>query len=310
MSPATDPAPSTEPALREFLRDATSRVDGALERLLPPETEEPRTIHRAMRYSIFAGGKRLRPALVLLGARSAGGPGPGHGAAAAERILPVACAVEMVHTYSLIHDDLPSMDDDDLRRGQASCHKVFGEAQAILAGDALHTLAFEILGSFPDPARAASLVRELARACGTRGMVGGQAADLEAEGLPPDVAVVEGIHRRKTGALLVASVRMGALAAGAEPPALRRLTEYAERLGTAFQIVDDLLDEEGARADLGKTPGKDRQRGKMTYPAAVGLEASRARAAALAAEAKERARGLAGEALLKDLADLVVGRRS
>jgi geranylgeranyl diphosphate synthase type II len=259
-----------------------------------------------MRYSIFAGGKRLRPALVLLGARVAAAPGE----ASEEPVLPIACAVEMVHTYSLIHDDLPSMDDDDLRRGQPSCHKVFGEAQAILAGDALHTLAFETLAGLPAAAGPAALVRELARACGTRGMVGGQAADLEAEGRSPDVAIVEGIHRRKTGALLVASLRMGALAAGAAPATLRRLTDYAERLGMAFQIVDDLLDEEGVRADLGKTPGKDRQRGKMTYPAAVGIEASRARAAALAEEAKEKARGLPAEALLQDLADLVVGRRS
>ncbi len=306
MTPATEPTPSTEPTLRDFLRDVTSRVDAAMEGLLPPETGEPRTIHRAMRYSVFAGGKRLRPALVLLGARAAGPPGGTDD----EAVLPVACAVEMVHTYSLIHDDLPCMDDDDLRRGQPSCHKVFGEAHAILAGDALHTLAFEILGRFPVPARAAALVGELARACGTLGMVGGQAADLEAEGKTPEVAIVEGIHRRKTGALLVASLRMGALAAGARPPVLRQLSDYGERLGMAFQIVDDLLDEEGARADLGKTPGKDRQRGKMTYPAAVGMEASRVRAAAVAAEAKERARGLPGEALLRDLADLVVSRKS
>jgi geranylgeranyl pyrophosphate synthase len=294
--------PSTEPTLRDFLREVTARVDAELERLLPPETEEPRAIHRAMRYSVLAGGKRFRPALVLLGSRAAGGSD--------EAALRPACAVEMVHTYSLIHDDLPAMDDDDLRRGQPSCHRVFGEAQAILAGDALHTLAFEVLGGFPEPARAAAMVQELARACGTRGMVGGQAADLEAEGRAPDVAVVEGIHRRKTGALVVASLRIGAVAAGGDAALLRRVAEYGDRLGTAFQIVDDLLDEEGARADLGKTPGKDRQRGKMTYPAAVGMDASRARAAALAAEAKERARGIPGEALLRDLADLVVSRRS
>ena len=302
MTPSTEPAPPTEPALRGFLRSVSARVDAALEGLLPPEAEEPRTIHRAMRYSVLAGGKRLRPALVLLGGRAAGGDEEG--------VLPAACAVEMVHTYSLIHDDLPAMDDDDLRRGRPSCHKVFGEANAILAGDALHTLAFGILGSFPDPARAAAMVRELARACGTRGMVGGQAADLEAEGRPPEVAVVEGIHRRKTGALIAASLRIGALGCGAEAAALERLTEYGERLGMAFQIVDDLLDEEGARADLGKTPGKDRQRGKMTYPAAAGMEASRTRAAALAAEAAEGVRGLPGESLLADLAAFVVGRKS
>ena len=216
----------------------------------------------------------------------------------------------MVHTYSLIHDDLPAMDDADLRRGQPTSHKVFGEAHAILAGDALHTLAFEILGSFPDPHRAALLVQEVARACGTLGMVGGQAADLEAEGKPPAVALVEGIHRRKTGALIVASLRLGALGAGADAQTLRRLTEYGERLGMAFQIVDDVLDEEGLGQDLGKTPGKDRLRGKMTYPAAAGLDASRARAASLAAEARDRVRGLPAGGLLEDLADLVVSRRS
>jgi geranylgeranyl diphosphate synthase type II len=294
--------PATEPSLEEFLADATARVDAELERLLPPETEEPRTVHRAMRYSIFAGGKRLRPALVLLGARAAGG--------VESAVLPAAAAVEMVHTYSLIHDDLPSMDDDDLRRGQSTCHRAFGEAIAILAGDALHTLAFETLGSFRDPSRAALLVRILARACGTRGMVGGQAADLEAEGKPPEEAIVEGIHRRKTGALIAASLRLGAVASGAGDSVLRPLGEYGEKVGLAFQVVDDLLDEEGLRRDLGKTPGKDRQRGKMTYPAALGMDASRDRARALAAEARRAARPLPGGALLGELADFVVNRRA
>lgn len=294
---------TAEPTFAAYLGSVSARVDGTLARLLPPEEEEPRTIHRAMRYSVMAGGKRLRPALCLLGARVAGGE------AAEEAALPVAAALEMVHTYSLIHDDLPAMDDDDLRRGRPSCHRVFGEAAAILAGDALHTLAFEILGSFPGPA-AAPLVRELARACGTRGMVGGQCADLEAEGRPPEVAVVESIHRRKTGALLGASLRMGAIAAGGGADLLSRLDAYGADVGMAFQIVDDVLDEEGLGRDLGKTPGKDRQRGKMTYPAAVGIEASRSRALALAAGAKERVRGVPGEALLRGLADLVVNRRS
>ena len=294
--------PPTALTLDEFLAAVASRVDGTLDRLLPPEDEEPRAVHKAMRYSVFAGGKRLRPALVLLGARAAGGDD--------DPVLPVAAAVEMVHTYSLIHDDLPSMDDDDLRRGQATCHKVFGEAVAILAGDALHTLAFEAVGSFPDPVRAAAMVGELARACGTRGMVGGQAADLEAEGKPPEVAIVEGIHRRKTGALIAASLRLGALGSGAGDPLLRTLSEYGERVGLAFQVVDDLLDEEGQKQALGKTPGKDRLRGKMTYPAAVGPDASRARAAGLAAESRRLVRGLPGEALLAELADLVVHRKA
>jgi geranylgeranyl pyrophosphate synthase len=255
-----------------------------------------------MRYSVLAGGKRLRPCLVLLGARAAG--------ADDTPLLPVAAAVELVHTYSLIHDDLPSMDDDDLRRGKPSCHKVFGEATAILAGDALHTLAFEILASFRPSERAAALVRETARACGTRGMVGGQAADLEAEGRPPSVEVVEGIHRRKTGALFAASLRLGALGAGAPRPVVEALDRYGERLGLAFQIVDDVLDEEGLAADLGKTPGKDRKRGKMTYPAAAGMDGARARARALADEAAAGAAGLPAAALLAELAELVVARKA
>lgn len=294
--------PSTEPTLEEYLASVASRVDAVLDGLLPREDEDPVPIHRAMRHSVFAGGKRLRPVLVLLGARAAGGE--------EDRVLPVAAAVEMIHTYSLIHDDLPAMDDAELRRGRPSCHRAFGEANAILAGDALHTLAFETLGAFPDPAVAGRLVAEVARACGTRGMVGGQSADLEAEGRPPEVALVEGIHRRKTGALIVASLRLGALAAAAPPDLLAGLTAYGDRLGMAFQIVDDILDEEGLGQDLGKTPGKDRQRGKMTYPAAVGLEASRERAAAVAGEARALAGGLPAGRLLAGLADLVVNRRS
>ncbi|MHC4924874.1 MAG: polyprenyl synthetase family protein [Planctomycetota bacterium] len=294
---------STAPdALNQFLRDSAHRVDAALEQTLPPEEIEPRAIHRAMRYSVFAGGKRLRPALVFLGARCAGGDD--------DDVLPVACAVEMIHTYSLIHDDLPAMDDDDLRRGKPSCHAVFGEAHAILAGDALHTLAFETLAGYGDGSRVADLVGETARACGTLGMVGGQVADLENEGQPPDVQVVEGIHRRKTGALITACLRLGAIAAGGGEEVLRQVTHYGDLLGLAFQIVDDVLDEEGESEDLGKTPGKDRRRGKMTYPAALGIEASRTRARDLAAGAREAAESLLAGDLLANLADLVVQRRS
>jgi len=294
---------STAPtALEDFLRETTLRVEEALDRVLPPEDREPRVIHQAMRYSVLAGGKRLRPALVLLGARAGGGD-----EAAA---IPLACAVEMIHTYSLIHDDLPSMDDDDFRRGRPSSHKVFGEANAILAGDALHTLAFQTLASYPDRAKVADLVAVAARACGTEGMVGGQAADLENEGRPPDAAVVEEIHRRKTAALIAASVRLGAIGAGADAGVLERLAVYGELLGVAFQIVDDVLDEEGLAADLGKTPGKDRRRGKMTYPAAAGMDGARRRARALADRARERVAGLRGGDLLAALADRVVERRS
>jgi geranylgeranyl diphosphate synthase type II len=295
-------APTAPVELRHFLPEAASRTDATLDSLLPPESEEPCAVHRAMRYSVLAGGKRLRPCLVLLGARATG--------ADDAPLLPVAAAVEMIHTYSLIHDDLPAMDDDDLRRGKPSCHKVFGEATAILAGDALHTLAFEVLASFRPSDRAAALVRETARACGTRGMVGGQSADLEAEGKPPSVEVIEGIHRRKTGALFAASLRLGALGAGAARPTLDALDRYGALLGLAFQIVDDVLDEEGLAADLGKTPGKDRRRGKMTYPAAAGIEGSRRRAAGLADEAVAAVRGLPAEALLVDLAELVLSRKA
>ncbi len=292
----------TDAGLQEFLRTVGARVDATLDALLPPEDGEPRNIHRAMRYSVFAGGKRLRPALVLLGARCSGGE--------EDPCLPAAAAVEMIHTYSLIHDDLPAMDDDDLRRGRPSCHRAFSEAEAILAGDALHTLAFETLASFPDGAVAAALVLETARACGTLGMVGGQAADLENEGRPPEESVVEGIHRRKTGALVTASLRLGALASGASEERLRRLTAYGERLGLAFQIADDVLDEEGLLADLGKTPGKDRRRGKMTYPSALGLDGARSRARAVAAEARAGVGGLPAAELLEALAVHVVERRT
>jgi len=273
-------------AIHAYLARWTPRIEARLSELLPSADTEPRTVHAAMRYSVLAGGKRLRPALVLLGARAAGG--------SQEAVLGVACAVEFVHTYSLIHDDLPAMDDDDFRRGRPSCHRQFGEATAILAGDALNTFAFEVIAATaPDTTRVAALVTELCAAAGTRGMVGGQVADLEAEvrqtesadGLPPDVDVVRGIHERKTGALLTTSLLLGAIAFGADERLLARLREIGGRLGLAFQIVDDLLDEEGHVSVLGKTPGKDRAQGKATFPAAIGVEASRNEAARLVSEA-------------------------
>ncbi len=286
---------SDDPTLpiRDYLAAWTPSIEARLRALLPSEDAEPRTVHAAMRYSVLAGGKRLRPALVLLGARAAGGR--------EDDVLGVACAVEFVHTYSLIHDDLPAMDDDDFRRGRPSCHKQFGEATAILAGDALNTFAFEVIASTaPDPSRVPALVMELCRAAGTRGMVGGQVADLEAEvvqtessnglagnggGVVPDLNVVRGIHERKTGALLTASLVLGAAAFGADEGLIARLREIGGRLGLAFQIVDDVLDEEGHVSELGKTPGKDRAQGKATFPAAIGVAASRAEAARLVAEA-------------------------
>jgi geranylgeranyl pyrophosphate synthase len=219
--------------------------------------------------------------------------------------------VEFLHTYSLIHDDLPAMDDDDYRRGRLSCHAKFDEATAILAGDALNTHAFGLIATeAPDRTRVAALVHELAVASGTAGMVGGQCADLEGEGVAPDEATVRSIHERKTGALITASLRMGAIAVGAPDRLLADLTEYARRLGLAFQIVDDVLDEEGDAADLGKTPGKDRAQGKLTYPAAIGVAASRARAEALVHEAAPFAAGTPATPELESLAAYVLARRA
>ena len=272
----------TERALGDLLSDPGGRI-------------EPR-LGEAMRYSLLSGGKRLRPALVLAAAEAAGG--------AAEPALPFACAVEMVHTYSLIHDDLPAMDDDPVRRGKPSSHVKFGDAVAILAGDALLTDAFGVIArggatAGLAPERTLAAVAELAGAAGAEGMVGGQTADVLAEGEGADAARVESIHRRKTGALLRAAVRLGGLAAGAAAGDLERLTRYGEAIGLAFQIADDVLDETGNVEATGKGTPRDRERGKSTYPTAIGLEASRARLRVLLDEALdaiapfgERAAGL------------------
>lgn len=286
-----------------YLAHWAPRVDATLDELLPDDTERPSELHQAMRYSVLGGGKRVRPVLALLGARASGAREEDH--------LGVASALELVHTYSLIHDDLPCMDDDDFRRGRPSCHKQFGEALAVLAGDALNTLAFEVVIEHAvTPERAARAALVLAQATGTAGMVGGQVVDLLSERLPPERERVQWIHERKTGALLAASVRMGAISAGAPPELESRLTDYGVRIGLAFQIVDDLLDEEGDAAQLGKTPGKDREQGKQTYPAAFGVEAARAEAARLLDEAAGIVDGLPGEALLVGLCDYLNRRRA
>lgn len=291
------------PPIEAYVARWAPRIDATLDRLLPPAAAEPRSLHEALRYCTLGGGKRIRPVLVLLGARAAG--------ADETRYLGVATTVEMLHTYSLIHDDLPCMDDDDFRRGRPSCHKQFGEALAVLAGDALNTLAFEVaVRETPDPARAARVVLELARATGTSGMVGGQVVDLESEGLPPDPDRVRWIHERKTGALLAASLRIGAVAAGASDEVEARLLRYGNRIGLAFQIVDDLLDEEGEAAELGKTPGKDREQGKQTWPAAFGAEAAREQATTLLREAAEEVVGLPGDDLLRSLCAFLASRRA
>lgn len=277
-------------------------VDDALERALPPESAPPAVIHRAMRYSVFAGGKRLRPLLVMASAEACGAP--------AADVLPVACAVELINTYSLIHDDLPAMDNSDTRRGRATCHIVFGEAIAILAGDALHALAFELLAHAAQTAgveRALAVSREIATAIGTSGMVGGQVLDLLGEGRTfpggaapsgePMAEMVREIHLRKTAALIRASVRAGGIMAGAAAADLEALAVYGEHLGHAYQIVDDILDVVGDAAKLGKPPGSDAA--KATYPKAFGLDRSREIAAQLTAQAQAALRplGRRGETL-------------
>ena len=260
--------------LDDYLKERTRFINGALERLLPPTDRHPRTLYEAMGYSLFAGGKRLRPLLVLASAESVGGY---EWPEVPDAVVRAACAFECVHTYSLIHDDLPAMDDDDLRRGQPTCHVKFGEAAAILAGDALMTVAFELISASRD-VEAEKVVRasgELARGAGHGGMAGGLLADLDAEGTEVDFATVEYIHTRKTGALILASIRCGAILSGASDGELKALTRYGEAVGLAFQVADDILDVEGSTEELGKSAGADEKRSKATYPALVGVVESR-----------------------------------
>lgn len=291
--------------LRGYLTSERARVDGALDRLMPAADTAPTRIHEAMRYSVFSGGKRLRPILALAAFDLCGGRG--------DAAIAPACATELIHTYSLIHDDLPAMDDDDVRRGRPTCHKMFGEALAILAGDGLLTLAFEIAASAEglDGERRAGIVRELASANGSRGMVGGQAADIEAEGREPSLAALTFIHENKTGKALVAALRVGAIAASSGADALNALTEYGKKVGLAFQISDDLLDVRGTAEEMGKAVGKDAGRGKMTYPAVVGIDEAASRADALVDEAVACLSCFGGEAWrLREMARFIVERRS
>jgi geranylgeranyl diphosphate synthase, type II len=290
--------------IRSYLLSAKQAVDACLEQLLPAAGAEPSTIHRAMRHSVFAGGKRVRPVLVLAAGQSLSGN--------RETLLRLGAAVEMIHTYSLIHDDLPALDNDDLRRGRPTCHKVFGDATAILAGDALLTLAFYQISVLPgvDAQTRIEIVLELARAAGTLdGMIGGQVVDLESEGTPVSPSVLEYIHRSKTGALLTACTRCGALAAGADAKQLAALTDYGQKVGLAFQIVDDILDVTESTEELGKTAGKDEKVQKATYPGLYGLEASlrKARELSLGAVASLEEFGPAAEPL-RALAGFIVSR--
>jgi geranylgeranyl diphosphate synthase type II len=292
--------------LSEYLAGQTQAIDAELQRLAPPESTPPETIHRAMRYSLMAGGKRIRPILCLEAARCVSDRGEG--------AITAACTLEFIHTYSLIHDDLPALDNDDYRRGKLTCHKVFGDAMAILAGDALLTLAFQVLADLPGvPAeRRTRMISELARAAGTvGGMIGGQVHDIEGEGRAPDAALLDAIHRAKTGALLCASVRMGAIYAGAEEDRIAQLARYGEHVGLAFQIVDDILDVEESSEALGKTAGKDAHQQKITFPAVYGLEKSREMARTECARAHEAVAEFGGRARrLRELADLIVYRKS
>lgn len=301
--------------LEDYLRDKRVEVEKHLAETLRPQTGLPATLLEAMRYSLLAPGKRLRPILVVMAAETCGWSDR-RDAGLSCNPWPAACAVEMIHAYSLIHDDLPAMDDDDLRRGQPTCHKKFGEALAILAGDALLTMAFQVLTEgYPD-GTASACCRELARAAGAVGMVGGQVDDLAWEqGGNPSLEELERLHQRKTGALIRASLRLGALAAYAQrlhpPPAsvLECLDGYGRWLGLAFQIIDDLLDVEGDAEQTGKRVGKDAARGKLTYPGLLGVAESRRRAERFGREAGECLKPMGADAdLLLALVPLVLKR--
>ena len=319
---ATAPPPGPDVPFDEYVRRQRAAVDAALERLLPSPPACPALIAEAVRYSVFAGGKRLRPLLTLAAADAVTGGSLADDAA----VMPAACAIEMIHTYSLIHDDLPAMDDDTQRRGRPTSHVVYGEGMAVLAGDGLLTEAFRVLARHPRTgapdvaARKLRVLGRVAEAAGAAGMVGGQVVDLEAAGqlssgrprpagaAPMNAAALDAMHARKTGALIRASAVAGAVMAGAPDAAVAAVDAYAGHLGLAFQIVDDILDVEGDPATLGKTTGKDAAAGKPTYPGLHGLRASRR----LAAEAIGRARaslasaGLGGR--LDDIADWVLHR--
>jgi geranylgeranyl diphosphate synthase type II len=292
--------------LQHYLNEQMRTVDRVLEQCVPAENTEPPSIHRAMRYSLFAGGKRIRPILAIAAARAVSD--------SPEGIEQAAATLELVHTYSLIHDDLPALDNDDLRRGRPTCHKVFGEALAILAGDALLTLAFEVLSGLPqaDAERKIRLVTELSRAAGTvGGMIGGQVNDLEGEGKYPTALLLESIHRAKTGALLRASVRMGGIYAGAADDELHALSLYGEHVGLAFQIIDDVLDVEESSEALGKTAGKDKAQQKITFPAVYGLERSRQMAEEERLAAHVALRIFDDRAdRLREIADFIVRRKA
>jgi geranylgeranyl diphosphate synthase type II len=292
--------------IKSYLSNKKTIVDKALDKLVPPANMFPASVHEAMRYSLFAGGKRVRPILAIAAAEALG--------TKTSDLLPVAASLELIHTYSLIHDDLPAMDDDDFRRGRPTCHKVYGEAMAILAGDGLLNLAFEVLS---DPRRTnavsakrlLSIIREIGTASGVHGMVGGQVVDMQSEGKDIDFPTLEYIHTHKTGALIRASVRVGALYAKASEKRLKALTRYGEMVGLAFQIADDILDITGKQDEIGKDVGSDLKKGKKTFPGFYGLEGSRFRANEVADKAIHSLRDFDGKAdPLRELAKYIVQR--
>jgi geranylgeranyl diphosphate synthase, type II len=294
--------------IQRYLQEQKARVDEALARYLPGEENYPPAIFQAMRYSVFAGGKRVRPILAIAAAEASGGT--------AEDVLPLACALECIHTYSLIHDDLPALDNDDYRRGRLTNHKVFGEANAILAGDALLTFAFELIGDARHwtqfvPERVVQVIYEVASAIGTFGMIGGQVVDLQMEGQDIDLPALQYIHAHKTGALIRTSVRSGAILGGGSPAEVEALTDYGTHIGLAFQIMDDILDVRGDEQLMGKALRKDDARRKATYPRLVGLAESevRAQAAVAAGIATLDLLGARG-AVLRDLAQFMIARES
>lgn len=290
--------------LDRYLAEKAEMVNRRLKELLPREEDYPQNLHGAMHYSLFAGGKRLRPALVLASNEAVGGD--------IEAALNTACAFECVHTYSLIHDDLPAIDNDDLRRGRPTCHKAFGEATAILAGDALLTIAFELLAKteIRDKGALIKATIELSRAAGSTGMIGGQMVDIESEDKEIPFPVLEYIHIHKTGELILSAIRCGAILGGAKEDELKSLTRYGEAVGLAFQIADDILDVEGSAEEMGKATGGDELKGKATYPALIGLDESKRRARELADMALDSISGFSDNAdPLRAIARFVVERR-
>ncbi len=302
--------------IKKYLQEKKLIVDSALERYFPnpPEGEgevkPSNSLHRAIRHSLLNGGKRIRPILSIAAFEAVGGKG--------DHILPFACALEMIHTYSLIHDDLPAMDNDDFRRGKPTCHKMFGEAIGILAGDGLLTEAFKLMtnrsswdGPSNDKALILDVVHEIAQAAGISGMVGGQVADIESEGKEVDLPLLQYIHTHKTGAMILASIRVGARLGGASGETLRAFTRYAERIGLAFQIIDDILNVEGKAIALGKSTGTDLSRGKATYPSLLGLEESKRRATELVQLAVESLKPYGPEAdPLREIARFIIAREN